>query len=577
MPLSCRMTSWRALAIVALCAAALASQAAAQDSGWSPFKESPSRSHERRPPAREPVPADVPQGPSGSYQRPQPRTPTVERLDLDPVAAPDASGLPLELWRGLDLAGLERLLSSLELPPQSPTMFGLWKRMLMSQASPPAGAPPDHFLAVRLEALYRSGLLAEMGEAGGAQQGPVIAALMARRDIGLGDAEKGCGYIRSLTDPRSGLPERLRGEIQLLNGYCAARAGDRNAAGLAVSLAREEGLEAELPLAVLSGIAEDTKPRIALGKRALLLDYRFLELLGPVNARQLAERAEPALLAVIAGDQRADLSARIVAAEAGLRVNAVRPDAVADIYRLLPPGGADADPVLRRAQQFRLSEQAAAGPAVSSALGGVLREARRAGFGLQMAEVVAARFARSPPLGSDMVLAEIAAETLLAAGRVAEARQAAAPVPHWTALIDIVDPARKTWRPGSLAVIEELAVRGRMSPDALHRMATVLDALDIDVPVPLWDAANRSPQPNGGYLPETGALAELAQSAQRKETARTILLAMKALGPQGPDATHILPLGDTIRALRRVGLEADARRLALEALLPVWPRYGAAQ
>jgi hypothetical protein len=34
----------------------------------------------------------------------------------------------------------------------------------------------------------------------------------------------------------------------------------------------------------------------------------------------------------------------------------------------------------------------------------------------------------------------------------------------------------------------------------------------------------------------------------------------------------VLALGDAVRALRRVGLEGDARRLALEALLPAWLR-----
>ncbi len=74
-------------------------------------------------------------------------------------------------------------------------------------------------------------------------------------------------YIKAMADPRSNLPERLRGEAQLLAGYCAAVAGDRNGAGLAAALAREEGLEADLPLAVLAGVADDTKPRLALPKR----------------------------------------------------------------------------------------------------------------------------------------------------------------------------------------------------------------------------------------------------------------------------------------------------------------------
>jgi hypothetical protein len=34
----------------------------------------------------------------------------------------------------------------------------------------------------------------------------------------------------------------------------------------------------------------------------------------------------------------------------------------------------------------------------------------------------------------------------------------------------------------------------------------------------------------------------------------------------------MIALGDAIRALKRAGLESDARRLGFEALLPGWPR-----
>ena len=62
------------------------------------------------------------------------------------------------------------------------------------------------------------------------------------------------------------------------------------------------------------------------------------------------------------------------------------------------------------------------------------------------------------------------------------------------------------------------------------------------------------PQPSGGYLPDTGVLADLAQSAQRGDAGRTILLVMRTLGADGPEGANILALGDSIRALKRVGL-----------------------
>lgn len=553
----------------------------AQDS-WTPtFRPQAPQPRPKQPPA-EPAPwgtpgTDTPAPPPGPYQRPATRQGGVEKMDLDPVIAGDSSGLPLELWRGLDMKALEGLLASIELPPKSPSLNHLWRRMLLSSATPPTGAPEDHFTAVRLEALYRSGLLAEMAEVGTNARSPVVSTLLARKDIGLGEAVKGCEQMKALADPRSGLPERLRGEAQLLNGYCAAVSGDKQGAGLAASLAREEGLEAELPLTVLTSVADDLKPKLTLPKRILLLDYRFLELLGPVNGRQLLDRAEPALLSVLAADRNADAGTRVAAAEAALRINAIAPEMVAQTYREVAGNRrqGDADPAMRRALEFAASEQpsAASAPALQS----VMREARRGGFGVQMGQVIATRFGNVSPGAQDAAAAETIAEAMLAAGKIQEARAWAGTgphgLPHWMVLIDMVDPARKSWRFGTLSVLEDMALRGRLGADLLHRLATVLDALDIDVPVPLWDAANRVPQPAGGYLPETGVLAELAESAKRRDSARTILLVMRALGPNGPDGANMLPLGDSIRALRKIGLETEARRLALEALLPLWPRF----
>jgi hypothetical protein len=138
-----------------------------------------------------------------------------------------------------------------------------------------------------------------------------------------------------------------------------------------------------------------------------------------------------------------------------------------------------------------------------------------------------------------------------------------------------VDPWRREGRLPGLAPIEDLAHRGSLGADVLHRLATLLNALDIEVPIPLWDAASRMPQPSGGHLPETGVLADLAQAAKRKEVGRVFLLVMRTLGPDGPEGANVLALGDSVRALKVAGLEADARGMALEALVAVWPRQAA--
>ena len=553
--------------------------AVAQDGGWNPFKQWQQQDPPR--PSKGMSRSDDPGADRASVSRSK-----VEHGELDPVMAPDNSGLPLDLWRGLDLTTFEEHLSRLDLPPRSPVLHQLWRRMLLSAATPPSGAPStDHFLALRLEALYRSGLLGEMTEVitNSGSTGPLVLALSVRKEIGLGRHAEGCRTITSLAAPSAGLPSRLKGETQLLMGYCAAKAGDAPGTDLAASLAREEGLEAELPLNVLAGVATGSKPQVQLPKRVLLLDYRFLELLGPVNVAQFFDKAEPALLAALAQEETADARLRIAAAETALRLNALTPEALAKLYRrhefsqkeLADPTANRKDPLLRRALLFRGIELSRS-PAQQSRMAKVLLDdARRSTAAVQTARMLAPLLEQLRPGRDTDAFSEMAVEIALAAGQFETARawtDGNSTAQHWLALIDIADPARRGGRLQSLQLIEDFALRGRLTPQALHRIVTVLDALDIDVPIPLWDAASRTPQPPGGYLPDTGVLADLAQSAQRGDAGRTILLVMRTLGADGPEAANILALGDSIRALKRVRLEADARRMGLEALLPIWPR-----
>ena len=568
-----------ALAVVLLGAGASPGLAQSTiDDTWNPFKQP-----EKPPPRRKQAPP-VDQADLQREQVPKARSRPIESSDLSPVMAPDASGLPLDLWAGLDTGELEKHLAALDLPPRSPALHQLWRRMMLSSATAPRGAPsPDHFLALRLEALYRSGMLAQMGEAVGKSgaQNPLAGILLARKDIGAGERDAGCGAVRALAG--AGLSGRLKGEALLLLGYCAAASGDAAGAGLAASMAREEGLTAPLALGILDGVASGAKTRPALPARVSLLDFRFLQLAGAVADPQIVARAEPALLVVLATGE-GSARQQTVAAEAALRLNALPPEAVARIYKRLggdPPQRATtgqekaADPLQRRAQAFAAIEATQNPDQKARLIRAFLADASWSGHHVQAARTLAPLLAGLWPSPSTGMLAEPAIEIALAEGDTAAARrwaETSASLQHWLALIDVADPAARGTKSAGLRYMDELAARGRLGPDVLHRLATVLDALDIDVPRAIWEAAGRIAQPATGYLPETGVLAELAAVAKLKEPARTALTALRAFGPNSADGVNILVLGDAVRGLKRAGLEADARRLALEALLPVWPR-----
>ena len=519
----------------------------------------------------------------------------VEKGDLAPVMSTDGSGLPYELWRGLNIADVEKLISELDIPPRSPALHSLWKRLITSDVTPPAGdATNQKFLALRLEALYRSGLAADAArqfEKKGAAPDPLTAALAARNAFANADPAKGCGIAGNAVGLKGDVPKRIKGEAILISGYCAAAAGDLAGAGLAAELAREEGVTASPGLEALDALSIKAKPKLSAAQTYSVIDYRLMDLAG-VSGELATDKAEPALLVAIANDANSNLGVRLIAAEAAARLNALPPDDLAALYASGPlPQNVDAllrgsqtSSSQRRADLFKAAEAEKSPMKKTRLVRALLDDAKRNGLAFQAMQMLTRTANAINPQPEISWFAETAAEIGLAAGDYELTRkwislanlqgQTVLPVEglgHWLALTDIAGPAESK-RGQYIKALEATAVHGRFAPDALHRLATVLDALGYNVPIPLWEAASRTAQPNTGYLPETGVLTALQDAAKKKEFGRTVLLAMKSIGPNGAENAHMIALGDAIRALKRAGLDADARRLALEALLPSWPR-----
>ncbi|MDO9381659.1 MAG: hypothetical protein Q7T86_02230 [Hyphomicrobiaceae bacterium] len=521
---------------------------------------------------------------------PQDNAPSrVERGNLDgPQSA--AGELP-DPWRGLPVAELEENLSKIDLPPRSPAIHGLWLRLITARAS----SPDPKLAAIRADALNRTGMIREASEAlagaGDVSADPVIATLAARTAIGAGHSEQGCETARSLTSAVAAkMPAHMKGEVILIAGFCAAVSDNKPAAGIAADLAIENGLQDHAGPAALKAIAAGHKPAVERGKKVSLLDYRILQLGGPVDLSYAMPTASPALLAVIARDERADPRTRLAAAEAAAGLNAITIDELAAAYRAnadprhqveLSDAVADAGQPARRAALFVAAETERTPLKKSRVIRAFLDEARRANFYWPALQLMAGPANDLQPIPEVGWFAETAVEASLAGGNFEGVhrwadfaasldREGRADLRHWLALADIAEPNARD-RTQHLVVIEELAQRGRFDAALLHRLATVLDALDTNVPMPLWEAASRTEQPSNGHLPDTGVLSQLQDAAKQRDYARTVLLTMRTIGPNGAEGAHMIALGDSIRALKRAGLESEARRLALEALFPAWP------
>lgn len=578
--------------LAALSLTLLASPGVCQD--WSPFNPFANTKPKPPPKPERPAAADTD---AIMFEPLDDASRAVERTELSPVMANDGSGLPFELWRGLDVRTLETLIAELEIPPRSPALYELWRRLITSNVTPPdGGSANQHFLALRLEALYRSGLLDDAARelANLPQSDPLVATLAARNEIGVGAKEQGCQTAARGGPLLGNVPKHIKAQAALISGYCAAVAGDKAGASLAAELAREQGLSGTAGLKALDSLSFGGPPPLTSDKRVSLLDYRILEVAGSdVRNVDLINSAAPSLLAALALDPNSQPAIKLAAAEAAAQRSVITPQELASVYRAsasstlpgAPPPtgfGASGNPE-QRAQLFVAAEQERTPQRKVRLIRSFLDEARRAGLYLVALRMIAPSADTIVPAPEIGWFAETGIETALASGNYERARnwvefssavdhRGGPSLLHWLALIDLTDDKTVSDRGASLAYVEDLAVRGRLDPNLLHRLATVLDALEYHVPIPLWEAASRTPQPSGGHLPETGVLSELQNAAKRREFGRTVLLAMKTLGPNGAEGAHMIALGDSMRALKRAGLEADARKVGFEALFASWPR-----
>lgn len=509
----------------------------------------------------------------------------VERGELAPVVSTDGSGLPYELWRGLDITAIEGQVSKLEIPPGSPVIQSLWRRLLTSEAGSGA-ASSARFDALRADALYRTGLPAEAADM--ARRLPdtaeaATALLAARIEIAGSDLPRGCERLKPLLARKAELPKPSQAEVLVLTGYCAVANGNAAGAGLAADLMREDRLDDPAGLAALDAASGTTSKTRARSTRPVALVHYLLHAnAGGLDRSVVVERGEPALLSKLATDRGADPELRLLAAEAAARNHGLSPADLAEAYRAAGQAAAGrSSPSVQRAAMFRSAAAERTPLRKVRLIRALLDDARRAGLYWQTLALLGPVEEVLQPVPELGWFAETGIEISLVTGNMARARQWASlggslpgdgGLRHWLTLIDLVDGAHGGAQDRSLAAVADLAVRGRMSPDLLHRLATVLDAHDVNVPIPLWEAAGRAPQPTGGHLPPTGVLSELQDASRKKEFGRTLLLVMRTLGPGGAESANIIALGDAIRGLRRAGLEAEARRLGLEALFAGWPR-----
>jgi hypothetical protein len=496
-----------------------------------------------------------------------------------PYASDQSAGaLPSDVWRGVQPEALKQLLTAAPLPSPSPTLAAVIARALAAGADS-GGADA----AIRLDALERAGRMEEAVQllSGAAQAGePGAAARYATALFAVGRDEEACEVPLEPAPAAAHADGEAKRATFLVPAICAAMKGDKQGAALALQLARDAGLQAPVAFAAIDRLTKASSRKPPVPAKVDVLDYIFLTLGGGALGADLAAKAAPPLLFRLAHDPNAAPELRLAAAERAASLNIVDGTVLADAYREAAPklGKAQSPPALR-ARLFAALEAAPSAKIRADSIDALLASGRDAGIEIPIGQALAQASAGLAQQPQAAAFAETGVRVAALAGDDESAwawvDAGGGPLRSWQLLLAAGDPFGSRGEE-ALGAGVDIALKGGLPPPLLHRLVTVLDALDYDVPVPLWEAASKVPQPNDGYLPATGELSALKEAADAGDVGRTVLLVAAVLGPQGPSGAHLIALGDAVRALKRVGLDQEARRLGFEALYAHWPARGKA-
>jgi len=529
-------------------------------------------------------------------------------LDLDAVGLIDAAhgGLEPTIWDGSERAAIDRLLAALPVPMKSSAARTLTRRVLVTiAASPRDGARPsaDKSLAGSTFAGLRAERLLAMGDIRGAVD---LARAIPTRDLDANAARVllDAHLLANETDAACAL---TRGQVGRLSDvywqksqiFCLALAGERARAELGLNLLREQNAEDPTFVRLLLAIGTTTRERIAHSGELTPLRLAMLraarqpippDIVKPDTVRQ----ATASVLAAIAQNEDAPLDARLVAAEHAVMLGALPADWLAQLYDkvVFNPGQianavsfAESDRGPRgRAVLHRVAKQQTIVVARAQALQKMWAVARDAGVYPAAVRASLPLLRAITPASEVAWFAGDAARGLLLAGDRDGARtwfnfvlSQRAPVPETATTADLLwplmrfagddasgpaDPARlEAWRRAIEKRPREVAERQRAM------LAVLLSALDErqDAGTVLGPAAEIKAR--WVEMPDLAIWIALGAPDATDRVGETALLALVALGEDGVAGGNPYVEGAAIAALHRVGLEADARALALEAAI----------
>jgi hypothetical protein len=534
---------------------------------------------------------------------------------LDPagmgILSAEEGGFSSNLWQESRFDVVTTLLEGAPRQNPSPTLRGLMRRVTLSTASSPRGQTSQPvtntspFLEARLGYLYDTGALrylrAMYERLPSLMDNGALTRLQAEVALLAADEAQAC----TLADEAN----RRHDDLFWLHlqALCRAVAGDGEGAGFAMDMARELGGDDRLLEALLAYMAlpEDSRaarrPNLQLSEALTPLHVAAMRLAGLPMPQPFLNDAASVVLHAIALDNTMPLAQRL---EAGNRAAAQGALASRTLGRLFDIARVDAA-ALATASQIPLEDQS---PQASATLYQAAKAATDPALRARFLEQMWQRGLQTgDPVGIAQQTYEIAQSITPAAGyraqaatlsrmliagndidgavswylilRNAAATRDASATTDLIGLWPLMQVAGATNRvPWSEEILQIWWQSQAIYPGAERvgrglRVFTLLEALGRNIPANYWlelrsiAAANEVGEQPSLSAQQVALLQGLREATARKRLGEAVLWVAACLDEDGPAKTNPLLLAEVVRSLLALGLQGEARGLALEALL----------
>ena len=559
------------------------------------------------PPSETPKPVLRGPPPQGGFETGQPiKVGELRAIDPDSVGLLDdaSAGFGVDMWKGTSRSLVERLLPKLPTAVPSSVMRELTRRLLLSSATPPEGTRSGRSLVA-----LRVDMLAAMGDP------KVVGDLLRVAPSKLKDEALARARVDNafLTNDNAGACSQMRALIRQHQGaywqkalsFCQALAGEHAKAALGAALLRELGDgDDQVFFTLIEALGGDKGAVVESLPKPAPLHLAMLRAARQRLPEDVLGTADAAILRTVAISPNAPLDLRLEAAERAEAVGALPSDSLAQLYASVTFSPEQLANAFSQAEADRgprgraLLYQASTIQSVPTAQAEILRKAwalaRESGGYQTSVRVHLPTLEGIAPAMELTWFAEEAGRALLTAGRY----EAAA---AWLALTRRASPAggvgagdgtgqgggkvakRSLWSLIQLAdATDSLAWEAdalnewwesskSAGDDGLRARATVLftllEAFDKPVGAKVWASLLDGPQFESVKLPAPALLHALNSAASERRIGGTVLLTLICLGEDGPTGADPLLLRAVISGLREVGLEKEARALAVEAAI----------